>query len=544
MKKFIVSFYLASFALFGINLSTWADLQFPLQNAIGVAITPKGQEYFQSELPKLIEANNYNIDDIYFPGTEVVGDEVATEDLVDDPELQEVIRKAKETLNRFFEGLDIDKHKLSLKVEDIYFNAKWEEISLRITAPSESELKSNYQAIFVITMRSSLLNVEVSKIRGKDLNNEWFGELGIDNFNLFTEDKSAPLEMELTLGLNQTGRGNFKIDVLTPKSNLDELLLGYKFDSPLVLPSVEVQINEKKLKLRNEEIEKLLLEEQENILGRVKAVLQDKLETEIPTQASALINSALDSGLKEVNQMNPPGAPNEQVSKFVWALSLQGIDYSKGNLLLDLDARFDDPTENTVALDRKYMSLQQADLTRGTYPEADFVFGLNQGVLNRVIQLSSKRGYFNEISMESGESIKLAKVPYLSLKEGKTGKMSLEIEYKVTGVSAVFVKNPIHIEFDLNLDFPVDKDGKLSMQVASIDVDSAYVDSKYIRLFASKVRSAVKEKLAEVNKDLQGYLLADEIPIPDSLGGIKLKKIGTELDKSGHLLIYSQYDNE
>lgn len=544
MKKFIVSFYLASFALFGINLSTWADLQFPLQNAIGVAITPKGQEYFQSELPKLIEANNYNIDDIYFPGTEVVGDEVATEDLVDDPELQEVIRKAKETLNRFFEGLDIDKHKLSLKVEDIYFNAKWEEISLRITAPSESELKSNYQAIFVITMRSSLLNVEVSKIRGKDLNNEWFGELGIDNFNLFTEDKSAPLEMELTLGLNQTGRGNFKIDVLTPKSNLDELLLGYKFDSPLALPSVEVQINEKKLKLRNEEIEKLLLEEQENILGRVKAVLQDKLETEIPTQASALINSALDSGLKEVNQMNPPGAPNEQVSKFVWALSLQGIDYSKGNLLLDLDARFDDPTENTVALDRKYMSLQQADLTRGTYPEADFVFGLNQGVLNRVIQLSSKRGYFNEISMESGESIKLAKVPYLSLKEGKTGKMSLEIEYKVTGVSAVFVKNPIHIEFDLNLDFPVDKDGKLSMQVASIDVDSAYVDSKYIRLFASKVRSAVKEKLAEVNKDLQGYLLADEIPIPDSLGGIKLKKIGTELDKSGHLLIYSQYDNE
>ena len=181
-------------------------------------------------------------------------------------------------------------------------------------------------------------------------------------------------------------------------------------------------------------------------------------------------------------------------------------------------------------------------MTKGSYPDADFVFSLNEGVLNRVIQLSSLRGYFDSIETDGGETIKLAKIPYLTLKE-ETGKMGLEIEYKVTGLQALAVKNPIHIEFDLNLAFPIDSEGKATMVVESIDVDSASVDKKYIRFFASKVRKAVKEKLSEVNEDMKGYVLADEIPIPDDLGGIALQKLATEVDNNGHLLIYSEYAN-
>ena len=541
MKK-LTSLFLTLLLLISAPLSWAADTSFPLKNAIGVAITPKGQEYFQTELYSLIQANNFEINDIYFPGIEIVGDEVATEDIVEDPELREVILKAKEVLNRFFEGLDLDRHQLGLNVEDIYFQANWEEISLNIIEPSISELENNYQAIIVLTMRSSNINVEVTKIRGEDRMNEWLGELGIDNFNLFTHADSAPLEIQLALGFNQVSRGNFKIDVLTPKSNLNELLLGYQFDSPLVLPQVEVQINEKKLRLRNEEIEKLLLEEQDNILGRVKSLLQEKIETEIPVMASDIINNALNSGLQEVNQMNPPGAPNEMSSKFVWALSLGEVSYRNEHLLLGLDARFDDPTlSEKKPLSTQYLAEQSGNLLKGTYPNSDFIFSLNEGVLNRVIQLSTLRGYFDQIDLDSGEAIKLVKTPYLSLKNGK-GKMPLEIEYQVTGFSAVFVKNPIHIKFDLNLAFPVDNEGKISMQVESIDVNSSIVEDKYIRLFGSKVRSAVKDTLSEVNNDMKGYLLTDDIPIPDDLAGIKLQKIGTEID-NGHLLIYSQYNN-
>lgn len=450
--------------------------------------------------------------------------------------------KAKDVLNRFFEGLDIDSHKLQLEVEDILFKAKWEEVALEIVPPSKTELKSNYSAVFRLRLQAKNISVSVSRIRGSDLMNEWIGDLGIDQFQLATQEQSTPLEIELNLGFYQKERGVFRIDVLTPKTNLDELLLGYTFSSPLLLPSVEIQVNQRTIRLRNEEIEKLLLEEQDNILGRVKTVLQEKMETDLPTQLGTMINEVLDQGFKEVNQMAPPGAPNPNVPKFVWALNLQEVKYNQGHLLLDLDARFDDTRYGKGnSLPKQHMAKAPAKLVNNKYPNADFVFSLNQGVLNRVIQLSSERGYFDSIALDSGESINLTKIPYMSLAAGKGPKMGLEIEYTVTGFSAVFVKNPIRISFDLNLAFPISKSGKVEMLIDSIDLDSVNVDSKYIRLFPSKVRAAVAEKLAEVNGDMKGFMLTDDVPIPDDLAGLSLRKTATDIDKNGHLMIYSEY---
>src|SRR5690606_1453161 len=153
---------------------------------------------------------------------------------------------------------------------------------------------------------------------------------------------------------------------------------------------------------------------------------------------------------------NPPGAPSPDVAKFVWALSLQEVKYLQGHLQLDLDARFDDTKYGRgITLPQAQMAKGLANLTNQKHPNADLVFSLNQGVLNRVIQLSSERGYFNEIKMDSGEAIKLTKIPYMNFSGSKGPKMGLEIEYTVTGFSAVFVKNPIRINFDLNLGFPI-----------------------------------------------------------------------------------------
>ncbi len=527
-------------ALMGLT-NTYGASKLPLTNAIGLAITPKGQEYFKNNLPALLKSNNIEIGNIYFPGTEVIGEDTKTEDLVDDPELREVIIKAKEVLNRFFEGLEVDSHRLKLGIEDVLFKAEWEEVAFDVLPPTTSELKSNYTAIFSLRLAAKNIQVNVSKIRGSDLNNLWLGELGIDQFEISSKEESRPLEIELNLGFYQEARGKFRIDVLTPNTNLDELILGYEFSSPLILPKVEVQINERKLRLRNEEIEKLLLEEQDNILSRVKTLLQEKMETELPQTLGTIINETLDKGFKEVNQMNPPGSPSESEPKFVWALGLQEVKYQQGNLLLDFDARFDDTIRGTGrALPETHMAQAPANLIDSRSASSDFVFSLNQGVLNRVIQLSSERGYFNEIALDSGEAIKLVKTPYISMKGSKGTKMGLEIEYKVTGFAAVFVKNPIHINFDLNLAFPISNDGKVKMVVDSIDLDSARVEDKYIRLFASKVRAAVREKLAEVNGDMKGYMLTDDIPIPDDLGGISLKKTATQVDRNGHLKIYSE----
>ena len=45
-----------------------------------------------------------------------------------------------------------------------------------------------------------------------------------------------------------------------------------------------------------------------------------------------------------------------------------------------------------------------------------------------------------------------------------------------------------------------------------------------------------------MNKDLNGYILSDELPIPGSIGGITVKLHKTKLDSNGHLIIFLNYN--
>ena len=136
------------------------------------------------------------------------------------------------------------------------------------------------------------------------------------------------------------------------------------------------------------------------------------------------------------------------------------------------------------------------------------------------------------------EPIKLSQVPIIKIfeKNGKAqAKLDLQIEYKVTGVQSVFVKNPIKIDFDLDLAFKHLADGRVQIVVDGVDMESVNVDKRYIRMFTDKVRNAVKDRFKEV--DLKGMELVDELPIPSSIVGVPLKIVGSNWDKNGYIMM-------
>src|SRR5690606_14442450 len=110
---------------------------------------------------------------------------------------------------------------------------------------------------------------------------------------------------------------------------------------------------------------------------------------------------------------------------------------------------------------------------------------VNEGCINRIVQLSYFRGYFNSFETEDGESYTISSIPEFKLKgasDTKPAKLGVELEYTVTGVGATLVNNPIRINFDMFLDFPVE-DGKVKIIATEIDMDSVHVDKKYIKRF-------------------------------------------------------------
>ena len=173
------------------------------------------------------------------------------------------------------------------------------------------------------------------------------------------------------------------------------------------------------------------------------------------------------------------------------------------------------------------------------YGEYDVALAINRGFFNRIVQLSFNRGYFNTFKVEGEDKpIELSQVPIIKFEKinGKTrAKLDLQIQYKVAGIQSIFVRNPIKIDFDLILDFNRLADGKTQIVVDAVDMDSVNVDKRYIRMFASRVRKAVKDKFQGI--ELKGMELVDELPIPESIVGVPLEIVGSHWDKNGYIMM-------
>lgn len=72
-------------------------------------------------------------------------------------------------------------------------------------------------------------------------------------------------------------------------------------------------------------------------------------------------------------------------------------------------------------------------------------------------------------------------------------------------------------------------------------MNSVNLPDRYIRMFASKVRSAVTEKIEEMQGNLNGMVIVDEFPIPSTLFGIDLNVTNASIDRAGHMLIHIDF---
>jgi hypothetical protein len=61
-------------------------------------------------------------------------------------------------------------------------------------------------------------------------------------------------------------------------------------------------------------------------------------------------------------------------------------------------------------------------------------------------------------------------------------------------------------------------------------------------MWASKVRSSAKETLQDQNKAVKGYVLSENLPLPDNIFGIPLKYNFYNIDKKGNLILYIDMD--
>src|SRR5690606_2629843 len=359
---------------------------------------------------------------------------------------------------------------------------QWEDVRIVLDEQQKQQGKLKLDLVFV----AKGIDIGIGKLRAQDLGNDILGQVGLDDFRLFLEDGSVPLRVEVPLELENTfsDKGpSLKIGNI--RSNIDEALIMAELNGDIILPQIEIHINGRVIKANYSEIENMLKSNEERIVQSIKTSLHGWLSEDSAEILNGYFVGRNEEGLfRDVNVMSPAGAPVDQiVSPFEWGIKLKKYDFMGDNLHLQLDGYFKDQVKGATAFSPNFAAHGEPQVRN--FPNNDFVLSINEGFINRIVQLSYNRGYFNSFYTEDGETYKISKMPHFKLKKtakGSTPRLSVELEYEVTGIGASLVKNPIRINFDMFLAFPVEQ-GKVKIIATEIDMDSVHVDKKYIREF-------------------------------------------------------------
>lgn len=533
MKKYILIF-------FSFILSTGLLAVDFIPHSIGVYVTPKGQDFFSQDLRTLFTNNGISIDQAYFQSIQHVTEEQELEDMLGTQEdLKEVIATLKNGIRRYLIGLDIGAHKFQIDVKELDLKLNWDKVAISIEKPVFNELLGR-QPTLTLNLNAELnnFNLFIGEITAKDLNHPIFGEVGIDQVMLWTREDEQPLYINLPIHFFQDEKMGFTVEAGKPDTNLDALYIQSQYKSPMRLPKIEIRINDNPITVNQGEVEVLFNERKDEIFQTAQKELQAWIDDNASDLINTFIKEKVAGGLTETNTMLPPGAPNEFVQTFNWGLKIDGIGFQQNNVHIGLDAFVTDPLKTSdFRLTQNLIASRMPVLQPNVSDKYDLALALNMGFVNKIIHLSANRGYFKNVELEDGEKILLTKTPTLKLAQAKPV-LSLEIEYRVTGLSAAFVKNPIRISFDMLVDFVVDKDGQVSLIGNGIDLDSVFLDSKYIRAFAGTVRKSAKSKIEEMQGGLRGYVIADALPIPEALFGLPMIPKKAMIERNGYLLVF------
>ncbi len=535
------------FSLLLIVLSLSSEGKF-LEHSVGIYISEKGQQFFKSNLLEIMENNGFSPDKFSIPKSTFTLKESSLSSMIEDPELIDLASNIKGSFNRYFNGLEFkETHQFQIDVGDIEFKANWNEAGVEFRKPLVNEISEPYEVLAYIWINASNIDIKISSISARDLNHLFLGDVGLDGLHIKQLDESENLRIGLPLKLKKNGANDFEIIAEAPNSNTRDILFDMDFTSPIRIPEIKVSINGHEASLNLEEVETLFKDNETLILSKIQETLKEQLEEKFPAIVKTEMSKVLNGGFSEKTEMLPPGAPEGRTPKpLVSQMRIEDIDFKGDNLHIGVGLELDDPSASKQReLPPSHHAQKQPNLKSAKEENYDLTIAVNQGFINRIVQLTAYRQYFSNMPLGNGQTISLAYPPVFNLKgKNKKPSLSVVISYTVEGLAAIAVKNPIQIEMDLLLDFPIDQNTKrIGIEVSGVDMSTVHVPDRFIRMMAGVVRNSAVKQVGKLQGSIKGMKLAEELPVPTDFSGIILEKQDVEVNESGYLMIYTNYGN-
>jgi hypothetical protein len=525
-----------------------------------ILLTPLGQRHVYEHFQEFLFHLGFAIDAGEFPDWSY-GSSLALDLDHLPPQLERhgpTLRQTRDVLRRWARGITLQNPHLRLTLANVSYELKFKRFNLAIQPGAGNSLGAGNLEGLTLTVEAEIpdLQIGVARVRASDEANPVLGVFGLNDLKLRTMKGSRPLSFKLPIHFSVADNGMLRVRADSLVTNLNEVRLEASFRRPLVLPKVELRIDNHSITLNQDALERDLLANQESMVKALLTSIKANAETQFPAMVNAAIESRLNGGFTEVGRVDPVGLDNPQEKdQFKLVASLQDVLMEGENLRASLTTAVEDPrrakspplpADARARAPRLTLSPEQAS-------RSHFALALDTLLINRIIQLSFDRGYYK--SFKSGpapdDEVLLITAPRLSVEPGMApghARLSIRVGHKeatdgsiLSRVERLAIKGTV-LPVDVDMDVCLLPNGAGGAKLVAKRITRAVPDMSAVRVLSSRVVAGVNQRVAALNA---GYLktesvLSDSIAIPTNiLGPARISGVGTA--PSGHFVFYLEF---
>jgi hypothetical protein len=526
-----------------------------IENAVGIYLTPKGERYFAENLERVLDNTGFSIREAYFPVLNWRAEApISLEHMATgNPELQATMTQIRQLLSEWFRGLNVQDPQPEVTVRGAGYRLKFSKLALVADRQLQGILRRQGGAVLALEAEIHELEAgaEVVAIRDPQ-RNPYLGTLGAKEPNLKMRRNSPPVKLRLPFYVNVAANRSLQVESLPMFSTFASADFDLRY-ADLLAPRITLQIDEQLFEMSRETLIRNFEQHKTKIVDQLKIMLDKIVKTSLPESINEKLTQLVPQHLEQVSPLSPPGKDEcSSDADFLWGLMLRRVSLTPDVLALELAAYIEDPSRRSPRPEASAMARGAANLA-GTDPKTyDLAMTINRGLINRILQLSHGRGYFDRLDLGDGETIKLWKAPTVDLdpsagnspREFAQLRASIGVESEVSGfMESLATSGPVRVTFDIyGRIYPNPTGGKgLRVRADRIDVASVRVERSSLSwigaIFSGSVESAARKKVQAAAAQLAAKPaeIPADIDLPPEFFGQRLQPKGLRVDRNGHL---------
>lgn len=374
-----------------------------IPNSMVTKITPRGQDKIQNHAADILNDLGINFSEYEFQEKTIPIPLKNSQNQDNGAAL--IFKKVKTMLSRWLENFTLNEPKMFFSSGKSQWSIDFKKISIHADENLMVALNKNNGAL--LTLDVDIKNIGFRSKNGLHLwdennlldeQNNPIAKISMTDVNLQVTENKMPLKLKIPIFIKIQSDGQPYFEALPIENNFDQMNIDLVYKN-LLMPRIAVSIGNKTAYINMNELNKYVKDQIPTYLTEAKTQIRDFIRNELPKILNDKVRSAFSDTLSKTSQISPPAKPERDISHpdFIEKSFIKKIDLNN-SLYIHSWSQVEDPISLVQSLiNPKTLTNEVPLFINNDEKNYDFAVSVNRGYINRILELSFKRGYFSKI---------------------------------------------------------------------------------------------------------------------------------------------------